>query len=257
MTRFIAEVGSNHNGSLSRAKDFIWYAESLGCWGVKFQLFKLESLFAPGIKPHLKNWELPVEWLPELSVTARRAGLKFGCTPLYLDAVNELEPYVDFYKISSYELVWDELLLKIAEKNKPVILSTGMANQGEIEHALELLKDCYLTLLHCVSLYPTPAEQASLGTINWLKKYKYWVGYSDHTGSPGVIYNAALKYEAETIEFHLDIGGGWEYGPYCWLPSEIGPVIKGVNMKFLPSEDSCERQWRRDSDGLRPMKEIR
>ena len=106
---FIAEVSSNHNRNLKRCKKFIDIASDIGCYGIKFQLFKIEKLFHSKIlkksKKHRdrKKWELPTEFIPILSKYSRKKGLKFGCTPFYLEAVKFLKPYVDFYKIASYE----------------------------------------------------------------------------------------------------------------------------------------------------------
>ena len=107
--KFVAEVSSNHNKDLERSKEFIRVAASIGCQAVKFQRFKLAQLFAPeamAANPSLLEriqWELPLEFIPVLSELAHSSGLEFSCTPFYLDAVDQLEPYVDFYKIASYE----------------------------------------------------------------------------------------------------------------------------------------------------------
>ena len=173
MSYFIAEVSSNHSKDIKRALEFIDVAASVGCNSVKFQLFKIDQLFAPEIlqksEKHRerKEWELPLDFLPILSDRCHDKGIEFGCTPFYLDAVLELEPYVDFYKIASYELLWDDLLIACARTLKPVIISTGMANLDEIKHAVEVLRanNCEPTVLHCTSAYPTPYEQANLSAI--------------------------------------------------------------------------------------------
>ena len=103
-TAFIAEVSSNHNRDIDRMNKFINVASDIGCAGVKFQLFRIKELFAPeiiAVREDVKSrqaWELPKEFLPELSEFASELGLKFGCTPFYLDAVDILKPYVDFIK---------------------------------------------------------------------------------------------------------------------------------------------------------------
>ena len=104
-TTFIAEVSSNHNRELNRCFEFIKAAAEIGCDAVKFQLFKIEQLFAPEVLKNSKthrdrrDWELPVSFLPELKSCCDSHGIQFSCTPFYLDAVKELEPYVDFYKL--------------------------------------------------------------------------------------------------------------------------------------------------------------
>ena len=134
----IAEISSNHNADLDRATDLIKMAANVGFDAVKFQLFKIDELFSKEIldksKLHRqrKNWELPLEFIDKLSALSRSLGLKFGCTPFYLGAVYELEPYVDFYKISSYEILWLKLFEACCDTGKPLIFSTGMANAMEI-----------------------------------------------------------------------------------------------------------------------------
>lgn len=136
--RFIAEVSSNHNRDLDRCKLFIEIAKSIVCDGVKFQLFKIDHLFASDIlaksEKHRerKKWELPLEFIPELSEYAHKLELQFSCTPFYLEAVDELFPFVDFYKIASYELLWHDLFRKCVEKGH----STGYRkNHGNTGHA--------------------------------------------------------------------------------------------------------------------------
>jgi len=285
---FIAEVSSNHNRDLSRMKEFIYASKETGCTGVKFQLFKIDELFSSEIlqksQTHRKrkDWELSVEFIPELSELSHSLGLSFSCTPFYLDAVDVLEPYVDFYKIASYELLWNDLFKKCGNTGKPVVFSTGMATLGEVENTLKNIlktKTKNITALHCNSAYPTPIKDANLAGINILKKMinsidnpnqiKIKVGYSDHTVSPAVLYRAIHKYNINFVEFHLDLDGkGEEYqSGHCWLPNQISEVINNVNSgisadgveKFKPSPSELpDRKWRADpDDGLRPLKKVR
>lgn len=276
---FIAEVSSNHAQDLQRSFDFIDRAADVGCAVVKFQLFKVESLFSPEAlksKPDLlkrKAWELPLDFLPQLAQRCQQRGIAFSCTPFYLEAVAELEPYVDFYKIASYELMWDALLAACAATGKGVVLSTGMATMDEIVHATEVLKKngcANPTLLHCTSAYPTPAEEANLAAIQTLREATGCaVGWSDHTVQPGVIHRAVHRWGASMVEFHLDLDGqGDEYAAgHCWLPEQIGPVIRDLSVGFGADGDGVkvpvaselpDRLWRADpSDGLRPLLEMR
>ena len=285
---FIAEVSSNHNRDLSRMKEFIYASKEAGCTGVKFQLFKIDELFSPEIlaksETHRKRkgWELPIEYIPELAELSHSIGLSFSCTPFYLEAVEILAPYVDFYKIASYELLWINLFKKCGNTGKPVVFSTGMATLNEVENALRNLfktKTKDITILHCNSAYPTPVRDANLAGINILKEtvntinnpnqIEIKVGYSDHTVSPAVLYRAFHKYNVNFVEFHLDLDGkGEEYeAGHCWLPNQISEVITNVNSGiaadgveiFEPSlSELPDRGWRADpTDGLRPIKKIR
>jgi N-acetylneuraminate synthase len=277
--QFIAEVSSNHNCDLARSISFIDTAAGSGCSAVKFQLFKIEQLFSPEIlersEDHRrrKDWELPLDFVPKLAQHCNDVKIEFSCTPFYLEAVAELEPYVAFYKIASYELLWDELLAACAQTGKPIILSTGMATIDEIVHAVSVLKGngCKApTLLHCTSAYPTPYQEANLAAIETLRQVTdCQVGWSDHTVEAAVIQRAIHRWGATTIEFHLDLDSkGEEFAAgHCWLPDHIATVIQNVNRGIVadgngikepvPSELS-DRLWRADpEDGLRPLKEIR
>ncbi len=277
--RFVAEISSNHNADLARCLHFVDTAADIGCDGVKFQLFRLESLFAPEIlarsKKHRmrKSWELPPHFLPHIAARARQRGLAFGCTPFDLRAVEEVTPVVDFLKIASYELTWSALLSACAATGLPVVMSTGMADLKETKTAVDVLRaaGCAdLTLLHCVSRYPSPPCESNLACIETLRTACGCdAGWSDHSVSPGVIHRAVHAFSASMVEFHLDLeGAGVEYqGGHCWLPERMACVIKDVRdglcadgdgvKRHAPSEDE-ERWWRADpEDGLRPFQRVR
>ena len=276
---FISEVSSNHSQSIDRALEFIEQSAAIGCDAVKFQLFKTEMLFSKEVfesNPETikrKQWELSIEFLPVLSQRCKEKGIQFSCTPFYIDAVDELDEYVDFYKVASYELLWDDLIVACVKTGKPLILSTGMATMDEIRHAVEITNrnGCQnLTLLHCTSAYPTPYEEANLAAIETLRnEFGCKVGWSDHTVDSGVINRAINRWGAEVVEFHMDLeGAGEEFeSGHCWLPKNIGQVIKqvrhgliadGEGVKIPSASELPDRSWRTDpSDGLRPMKSIR
>ena len=282
MTRtpiFIAEASSNHDRDLGRALAFVDAAADAGCDAVKFQLFKIDRMFAPEIlaqsEKHRarKQWELPLAHLAPLAERCLKRGIQFSCTPFYLEAVAELRPFVSFYKVASYELLVTPLLEACAATGKPIVLSTGMATMDEIVAAADTLKHAGatdITLLHCVSAYPTPAAEANLAAMAAIRDATGCkVGWSDHTRRPAVIERAVHRWGAAAVEFHLDLEGeGAEYAAgHCWLPGEIAPVIARVRESLVadgdgfkgpqPSELS-DREWRADpADGMRPLKAIR
>jgi N-acetylneuraminate synthase len=277
--RFVAEVSSNHHRDLDRAIAFVETASRLGCAAVKFQLFRVDELFAPEIlakSPQHRarsHWELPEHFLAPLAARSRDLGIAFACTPFSLRAVEALEPHVDFFKIASYELLWDDLLRACASTGKPVVAATGMATLDEVVRAANVLRDAGCRdpiLLHCTSGYPTPIEQCNLAAIDTIRDAaRVRVGWSDHSVSPPVIYRAVHHWGAEMVEFHLDLdGSGAEFSAgHCWLPKQIAPVIEaihhgvaadGTGEKLPVDAEIADRPWRADpSDGLRPMRAIR
>jgi len=277
--RFIAEASSNHACDLSRALAFVDAAADVRCDAVKFQLFKVERMFAPEILAQSTKhrtrieWELPVEYLAPIAEHCARRGIAFSCTPFYVEAVEELRPFVDFYKIASYELLVTPLLEACATSGKPIVLSTGMATMEEIKRAVFVLKSAGasdLTLLHCVSAYPTPPKEANLSAIEAIRSGTGCsVGWSDHTRKPSVIERAVHRWNAAVVECHLDLDGmGAEYATgHCWLPEEIGPTIARIREAMLTDgsgfkepqfSELDDRDWRADpADGMRPLRHIR
>jgi N-acetylneuraminate synthase len=276
---FIAEASSNHGRDLARALSFVDAAADAGCDAVKFQLFKIDRMFAPEILARSakhrarREWELPRAHLAPLAERCLKRGIQFSCTPFYIEAVEELRPFVAFYKVASYELLVSDLLKACAHTGKPIVLSTGMATMEEIESAAHTLKTAGasdITLLHCVSAYPTPAAEANLSAIASIREATGCaVGWSDHTRRPAVIERAVHHWGARAVEFHLDLDGeGAEYAAgHCWLPVEIAPVIArireslvadGTGFKGPQPSELADREWRADpSDGMRPLRSVR
>ena len=276
---FIAEASSNHDRDLARALAFVDAAADAGCDAVKFQLFKIAKMFAPEILSKSAKhraraeWELPLKHLKPIAERCAARDIAFSCTPFYLDAVEELRPYVAFYKIASYELLVTPLLEACAQTGKPIVLSTGMATMDEIKGAAATLKRAGardVTLLHCVSAYPTPAAEANLSALAAIRDATGCkVGWSDHTRRPAVVERAVHRWGASAVEFHLDLDGkGAEYASgHCWLPEEIAPVIArireslaadGSGLKAPQPSELSDREWRADpDDGMRPLKHVR
>jgi N-acetylneuraminate synthase len=285
-TYFIAEISSNHNCNLKRCYKLIDEAKKADFDAVKFQLFKIKELFTESILKKnkflnkRKKWELPLEFIPKIKKYCLKKKIDFACTPFYLDAVDELKEHVDFFKIASYELLWDDLFDKCISTNKKIIFSTGMASQKEILSRLDFLKKKNFNnfdILHCVSSYPARIKDLNLKTIPFirslLKKYKISknirVGWSDHSANEAVIYKSIFEYNSQVIEMHIDLEGkGNEYHfKHCWLPHKAKEIIKNIrdfqnSKEFLGKKISLaekkERNWRTDpQDGLRPTKSIR
>lgn len=280
MTKFISEISSNHNSSLDRSLKMIKISSELGFDIVKFQLFKIDKLFSKEIldksKEHRdrKKWELNENFIPILAKYCKKKKIKFCVTPFYLEAVDIIKPFVDIIKISSYELLWEDLLIKCAKTKKPIIISTGMANLKEVKNSIKILKKNgaeKIIVLHCVSCYPPSLDSLNLSAIKTLKKEtRLDVGWSDHSANKLVVYKAIEKWGASYVEMHLDLDGkGYEYKKdgHCWLPKDakdlinfikLNKMIDGHGVKRPDFKEFNERTFRADpSDGLRPLKKYR
>lgn len=285
--KFIADVGSNHNQDINRIEKLIIIAKEMGCHAVKFQLFRGDKLYAPEFPEKIKEahaQELSLKFIPKIFAICHAHKIEFHCTPFDLEAVEILKPYVDQFKISSYDILNLDLIKVCLETDKPLGISFGnWKDEKEILNIINFIeyhplyflyiKRGLLTLYHCISKYPAKAEECNmentfylmqLRTSKWSETIKF--GWSDHTVQPGVIYAAAAN-EIDCIEFHLDLedGQGLEYKHgHCWRPSQIKSVIKTVrvmeaaNTPIIEKLPSDNYKWRSDSeDGMRPLKEFR
>ncbi len=221
----IAEISGNHNGSKERAIKIIESAKKNGADCVKLQTYTPDTMTIQSEQEDFKIssglWEgynlydlykeahTPYEWQKELFKYAKSINIPIISTPFDETAVDLLESIeCPFYKIASFELTDLPLIEYVAKTKKPIIASTGMANEEEIHEAVEVMNKygCgEIVLLHCVSGYPTPADQINLETINLLKnKFKTEVGLSDHTiGNTSAILSVA--YGVKVIEKHYTL----------------------------------------------------
>lgn len=204
----IAEAGINHCGSIRVAEQLIHQAAHAGADAVKFQCFDAAELAGLGTPRYemLKPCELPLEEMLPLQTRAKRLGLEFLATPFDLRALDYLVKIgVPKIKVSSADLTNLPFLKAVAATGLPVILSTGMAWPYEITTAVRVVEPSPITLLHCVSRYPTYPEELNLRVIPRLgQRYGYPVGLSDHSlGLYAPI--AAVALGASVIEKHLTL----------------------------------------------------
>lgn len=267
----IAEVGSNHNRDLDRARALIEMAARAGCSAVKFQLYTGARLYAPGHQP-AGLLELPPEWLYELGLLAHARNMEFGCSVFSPDDVHRAAPFCDFVKVSSYSVLDLTLLRTVCRYLLPVILSTGMASDAEVSAAVRVLNagGHLRFLLHCVSQYPCPPAACNLSRIGHLHKSFPRIGYSDHSATPAVVLHAALRHGARAVELHVDLddlAGSESAGKHCWTEQMLASLLPALNLDRdlvdgLPEGpyacERAERNWRADPlDGLRPMRSAR
>lgn len=209
----IAEIGNNHEGSFSLAKKLIEKAAKAGVDAVKFQTFDTEKFINDNDQlryKRYKKFELSKKDFYKLSKFAKSKKLIFISTPLDIQSAIYLNKCVDYFKISSGDNNYFQLIEKVLSFKKPVIISTGLLDHGGIKRLLKFIKKKKFPmkkvfLLHCVSDYPVSDKEANLISIKYLRdKFKINIGYSDHTiGIEASIM--ASTYGAQIIEKHFTI----------------------------------------------------
>lgn len=232
----IAEIGINHNGDLTLAKELLRQAAKSGADAVKFQLFHAERLVEEGSPDFemFKKYELPDDAWKELALLAEREGIVFMATPFDLEAVKLLEELgVPAYKIASGDITNYELISDVARKWKPVFLSTGGATLEEIRKAIECIygeENDRIILLHCVSCYPAPLEELNLRAINDLWEHFYLpVGFSDHSiGMDAALVAVSMGAVAIEKHFTLDKSLPGPDHPHSLTPHELSTMIEKI-----------------------------
>ena len=219
----VAEIGSNHDGSLEKARALIDASAEAGWDAVKFQLFRADHLYpkecgvvelATGpvdFYAELARVELDAAWLPELRAHAESRGLHFLCTPFDEDAVDELVAAgVPALKIASPELNHLPLLRRAAASGLPLICSTGLSTLSDVEEALGAIRGvrpgASITVLQCVTAYPAPPEESNLAVLETLARaFGVPVGLSDHSTDPELVPAVAVACGASLIEKHVTL----------------------------------------------------
>lgn len=210
----VAEIGNNHEGRIDVAQKLVTLAEKCGVDAVKFQTFRAER-FVRQVDAErfarLKSFELPEESWGMLSRQAKDLGLLFLSTPLDLGSADLLRDMVDAYKIASGDLTFFPLIERVAASGKPLIFSSGMADIPSVQAALACAESVWKrtgvvgenAVLHCVSAYPTPREEANLLSIPYLAaNLSRTIGYSDHVmGIEASV--AAVAMGARVLEKHF------------------------------------------------------
>ena len=223
----IAEMSGNHGGDLNRALKIVEAAKASGANAIKLQTYTADTItfngssrdfLIPDESPwvdHVNLWELynkahtPWEWHEEIFHKAKKLGLDYFSSPFDESAVDFLMDLgVSAMKIASPEITHIPLLEKVARTRLPIIVSTGLAEQPDIDLAISTLREAGasdLILLQCTSAYPAPLSECNLRTmIDMGKRYKTLIGFSDHTlGSVAAM--TAVASGAHVIEKHIDV----------------------------------------------------
>lgn len=216
----IAEIGINHNGDVEIARQLIDVAHSAGCDAVKFQKRTPEICVPLDQRDKIRDtpwgemtymeYKERVEFgeaeYAKLADHCAALGIHWFASPWDVPSVDFLEKFdVPVHKVASASLTDDVLLGALVATGKPIILSTGMSTIEEIDHAMEVLSDSDVVLLHSTSTYPCPPEESNLRTIQTLRdRYDVPVGYSGHERGLQVTLGAAAL-GAVAVERHITL----------------------------------------------------
>ena len=239
----IAEAGINHDGDIARAHELVNAAADAGADAIKFQthladaemldvsdtaVYLNESLFAL-----IRRMELTFDQHVALKQAAERRGLIFLSTPFSREAVDLLEKVgVSAYKVGSGELTNLPLMDHIARTGKPMLISTGMSDLGEVETTVKFLKTrrAPLAVFQCTTQYPAKPEMMHLGVMaEYTKRFDVPVGLSDHSQGNYMSF-AAVALGALMIERHFTISRSWPGPdqPASLEPAELADLVRGV-----------------------------
>tara|TARA_Y100000022_G_scaffold163441_1_gene147109 strand:+ start:29 stop:1039 length:1011 start_codon:yes stop_codon:yes gene_type:complete len=256
----IAEIGVNHQGNVSYAKELIRLAASAGADAVKFQSYTPERYAS---KENIERFERvkcfafsEMEHL-ELIAEAKANGIEFFSTPLSEDWVPFLDEHTNVFKIASGDITFEPVVRSVAAANKPFIVSTGAANIEEIDQLVEWVVDeiglelsrSNLILMHCICSYPAPIEQANVRSVAYLKeRYGLEVGFSNHIIEQEACL-AAVALGSNIIEVHFtDNKTGREFHDHAlsFEPQELESFIKSASLiksslgNFSKTVQPCE-----------------
>ena len=224
-TYFIADIASSHDGDVERAKDLIWICKEAGADCAKFQHFLADKIVSDyGFRnmkiSHQASWDdsvyniykkyqTPRSWTEELVKTCEKAKIEFMTTPYDLEAIEIFDNLVNCFKIGSGDITYLQLLKKISETKKPVILSTGASTMDEIEEAVKILdlgtQD--ICIMQCNTNYTGSIKNINYQNLNVLKTFqkkwpKFILGLSDHTAGHSSVLGA-ISFGARIVEKHF------------------------------------------------------
>ena len=238
----VAEIGNNHEGDFTLAQDLIGLAAEAGAHAVKFQTFRAQELVSRRERDRfarLESFELSPQQFERLAALASDSGVLFLSTPLDLPSVAVLRPLVSAFKIASGDNTFVPLLQGVAETGKPIILSTGLVTIDELRASVNAIEQTWaakgveqeLAVLHCVSSYPVPPQEANLGAIQHLREvFGCTIGYSDHTiGIDAATLSVTLG--ARIVEKHFTIDNNYSDFRDHQLsadPTQLGELVQRI-----------------------------
>lgn len=227
-TYFIADIAANHDGKLNRALRLIRLAAEAGADAAKFQHFKAETIVSDrgfrnlGKKmSHQSKWKKSVfkvyqdasidfRWTKILKAQCKKYNIDFMTAPYDLDYVDKVNKFISAYKIGSGDITWIDIIKKISQKKKPVIIATGASSMSDVIRAVKTIKkyNKKIVLMQCNTNYTGNESNKSYLNLNVLNKYKkrfgnkVILGLSDHTfGHNSVLVSVTLG--ARVVEKHF------------------------------------------------------
>jgi N-acetylneuraminate synthase len=240
-TYVIAEAGLNHDGDFDQATSLIDAAADAGADAVKFQTFRARELYVDDPSdPEARNTietfdalEMPYDWIPDLASYAEERNVTFLSTPFDEESADVLDEHVPAFKIASSTLSHHAFLEYVAEKGKPMIVSTGVHTRDEIEAAADVLadEDVPVAFLHCVSSYPTPLADANVRMVSALRDWLgVQTGLSDHTEDPVTAPSAAVALGGTVVEKHITVDNDLEGGDHAMAlePDELERMVQAI-----------------------------
>jgi N,N'-diacetyllegionaminate synthase len=239
----IAEIGVNHEGDVEKASELLRLAANAGADAVKFQSYttsKFISSIDPDRTARVTRFGLDENAHRRLAAEAKELGVTFFSAAISEDWVTLLSELCPVIKIASGDLTFKPVIDAAAKSGKPVIISTGCGSEEEIEQAISWFQDevgqdrktSHLALMHCVSAYPTPLEQANIRSVPFLaKRFGLTTGYSNHViGSTACLTAVALG--ASLIEVHFtDQKTGRDFRDHelSFEPADLAKLIKEIS----------------------------
>jgi len=267
----IAEIGSNFDGSLAKAKKLVKLAKNSGADAAKFQTFVTEKIISPkgfdrkstfqrrwkkSVWEIYKKAEFPASWHKELSLYCKKIGVDFLSTPYYLDAVKLLVKLnVPAIKIGSGEITNLEFLKYVGKTNKPIFLATGASNMNEVRNAIKAIKSTgnkKIILMQTITQYPSPIEESNLKVLETFKrKFALNVGNSDHSLGVAVVLGS-IALGACVIEKHFSDNpklSGPDH-PHSMSPKEFKEMVQQIRLvekamgNGIKKVELCEKETR-------------
>lgn len=224
---FVADIGANHDGSLDRAYKLIELAKESGADAAKFQNFQAGKIVSDtGFKnlgsqlSHQVKWKKSVyevyedasvsfDWTEKLKEKCDEIGIEYFTSPYDYDSVDQVDPYVDLYKVGSGDITWLEMIEYIARKAKPILIATGAASMSDVQRAMEVAGRITknVVLMQCNTNYTGSSENFDFINLNVLNTFKevypgVILGLSDHTTGHATVLGA-IALGARVIEKHF------------------------------------------------------